>query len=69
MSDLFSEITSFPFMLSGIFSETKIVQKWPKERKTQRLKMIADTGYGQIFFENEPLLAKLQAYIKLYGSY
>ena len=40
-----------------------------KRNENLETKMIADTGYGQIFFENEPLLAKLQAYIKLYGSY
>ena len=61
-------------MLSAILSEFKIVQKnflqkWPKERKTERLKINGDTGYGQIFFENEPFLAKLRTNMKLYGSY
>ena len=61
-------------MLSAILSEfkivqKKIVQKWPKERKPERLKINGDTGYGQIFFENEPLLAKLRTNMKLYGSY
>ena len=69
VSDLFLEITRFLFVLSAILSEFKIVQKWPKERKTERLKINGDTGYGQIFFENEPFLAKLRTNMKLCGSY
>ena len=40
-----------------------------KETKNPETKMIADTGYGRVFFENEPFLAKLQTNMKLYGSY
>ena len=40
-----------------------------KETKTPETKMIADAGYGRVFFENEPFLTKLQTNMKLYGSY
>ena len=40
-----------------------------KKPKNTESKIIADTGYGQVFFENEPFLAKLQTNMKLYGSY
>ena len=69
VSDVFLEITSFLFMLIAILSGVKIVQKWPKERKTQILQRIGDNGYGQIFFENKPFLAKLQTNMKLNESY
>ena len=40
-----------------------------KGTKNPETEMIADTGYGRVFFENEPFLAKLQTNMKLYGSY
>ena len=40
-----------------------------KGTKNPETKMIADTGYGGVFFENEPFLAKLQTNMTLYGSY
>ena len=64
VSDVFLEITSFLFMLLAILSGIKIVQKWPKEPKTQILQRIVDNGCGQIFFENEPFVAKLQTNMK-----
>ena len=69
VSDVFLETTSFLFMLLAILSGIKIVQKWPKEPKTQILQRIVDNGYGQIFFENEPFVAKLQTNMKLNRSY
>ena len=69
-----SDLSVFQWKSQAFFSNVignfvTIVQKWPKERKTERLKMNSDTGHGQIFFESEPFLAKLRINMKLYGSY
>ena len=40
-----------------------------KGTKNPESKIIADTGYGQVFFENAPFLAKVQTNMKQYGSY
>ena len=40
-----------------------------KGTKNPESKIIADTAYGQVFFENETFLAKLETNMKLYVSY
>ena len=40
-----------------------------KGTKNPETKMIAYTGFGRVFLENEPFLAKLQTNMTLYGSY
>ena len=74
VSDLFLEISAFFSCYRQFCQNLRLyrkffLQKWPKERKTERLKINGDTGYGQIFFENELFLAKLRTNMKLYGSY
>ena len=55
-----------PFHLIGNFVRNQNCTEMAEGTKNERLKTVLNIGYGQITYENETFLAKLQANVKLY---